>query len=104
MLSAFTAGMAGIFYTGRFSAGAADAGEPILLNAVAAVFIGGASLTGGSGTIVGTVIGSLIIAIIQFGLVFIGMPPFWQFITVGLVIIIAVLIDQSRDKLARSTI
>ena len=101
LLSAFTASMAGIFYTSRFSAGAADAGEPILLNAVAAVFIGGASLTGGSGTIGGTVIGALIIAIIQFGLVFIGMPPFWQFITVGLVIIVAVLIDQSRDRLAR---
>lgn len=103
MLSAFTASLAGIFYTGRFSAGAADAGEPILLNAVAAVFIGGASLTGGSGTISGTVIGALIIAIIQFGLVFIGMPPFWQFITVGMVIIIAVLIDQSRDRIARAT-
>lgn len=103
LISAFTASMAGIFYTARFSAGAADAGEPILLNAVAAVFIGGASLTGGSGTIAGTVIGSLIIAIIQFGLVFIGMPPFWQFITVGMVIIIAVLIDQSRDRLARLT-
>jgi len=103
LLSAFTASMAGIFYTSRFSAGAADAGEPILLNAVAAVFIGGASLTGGSGTIGGTVIGALIIAIIQFGLVFIGMPPFWQFITVGLVIIVAVLIDQSRDRLARLT-
>ena len=103
LISAFTAALAGIFYTARFSAGAADAGEPILLNAVAAVFIGGASLTGGSGTIAGTVIGSLIIAIIQFGLVFIGMPPFWQFITVGLVIIVAVLIDQSRDRLARMT-
>ncbi|ASJ76817.1 ABC transporter permease subunit [Granulosicoccus antarcticus] len=103
LMSAFTAALAGIFYTARFSAGAADAGEPILLNAVAAVFIGGASLTGGSGTIAGTVIGSLIIAIIQFGLVFIGMPPFWQFITVGLVIIIAVLIDQSRASLARAT-
>lgn len=103
LISAFTASLAGIFYTSRFSAGAADAGEPILLNAVAAVFIGGASLTGGSGTIAGTVIGSLIIAIIQFGLVFIGMPPFWQFITVGLVIIVAVLIDQSRDRLSRLT-
>ena len=103
LISAFTAALAGIFYTARFSAGAADAGEPILLNAVAAVFIGGASLTGGSGTIAGTVIGSMIIAIIQFGLVFIGMPPFWQFITVGLVIIVAVLIDQSRDRLARMT-
>jgi ribose/xylose/arabinose/galactoside ABC-type transport system permease subunit len=102
LLSAFTAAIAGIFYTGRFSAGAADAGEPILLNAVAAVFIGGASLTGGSGKIVGTVIGSLIIAVIQFGLVFIQLKPFWQFIAVGLVIIIAVLIDQSKDRLLRN--
>ncbi|UCH24437.1 MAG: hypothetical protein JSV66_10810 [Trueperaceae bacterium] len=99
MISAFTASLMGLFYTGRFSAGAGDAGEPILLNAVAAVFIGGASLTGGSGTIIGTVIGSLIIAVIQFGLVFINVPPFWQFVAVGLVIIIAVLIDQSRDRL-----
>lgn len=100
IISAFTAAMAGLFYTGRFSAGAADAGEPILLYAVAAVFIGGASLTGGSGTVIGTVIGSLIIAVIQFGLVFINLPPYYQFIAVGLVIIVAVLIDQSRDRLA----
>ncbi len=99
VLSALTAGLAGLVYTGRFSAGAADAGEPTLLYAVAAVFIGGASLTGGSGTITGTVIGSLIIAVIQFGLVFINVPPYWQFVAVGLVIIIAVLIDQSRDRL-----
>lgn len=99
MLSAFTAAIQGIFYTSRFSAGAADAGEPILLYAVAAIFIGGASLSGGSGTVVGTVIGSLIIAVIQFGLVFIGVPPYWQFVAVGTVIIIAVLIDQFRDKL-----
>lgn len=101
VLSALTAGVAGVIYTARFSAGAVDAGEPILLYAVAAVFIGGASLTGGSGTIVGTVIGSLIIAVIQFGLVFINVPPYYQFVAVGLVIIVAVLIDQSRDRLAR---
>ena len=102
-LSAFTAGVAGLVYTGRFSAGAADAGEPTLLYAVAAVFIGGASLTGGSGTVTGTVIGSLIIAVIQFGLVFINVPPYWQFVAVGLVIIIAVLIDQSRARLTQFT-
>ena len=99
MLSALTAAIAGIFYTARFSAGAADAGEPILLYSVAAIFIGGASLSGGSGTVVGTVIGSLIIAVIQFGLVFIGVPPYWQFVAVGSVIIIAVLIDQFRDRI-----
>jgi ribose transport system permease protein len=63
------------------------------------VFIGGASLTGGQGTIKGTVIGALIIAVIQFGLVFINVAPYWQFIAVGAVIIVAVLIDQLRDKL-----
>ena len=99
VISAVTAGVGGLVYTGRFSAGAANAGEPILLYAVAAVFIGGASLTGGQGTVTGTVIGAFIIAVIQFGLVFSGLPPYWQFVTVGLVIIVAVLVDQSRDKL-----
>lgn len=99
VLSAITAGVGGLVYTGRFSAGAANAGEPILLYAVAAVFIGGASLTGGQGTVSGTVIGAFIIAVIQFGLVFSGLPPYWQFVAVGLVIIVAVVVDQSRDRL-----
>ncbi len=98
VISALTAGAGGLVYTGRFSAGAANAGEPILLYAVAAVFIGGASLTGGQGTIIGTVVGSIIIATIQFGLVFSGLPPYWQFVAVGVVIIAAVLIDQWQDK------
>ncbi len=102
VLSAVTAGIGGLVYTGRFSAGAANAGEPILLYAVAAVFIGGASLTGGQGTVIGTVIGAIIIAVIQFGLVFSGLPPYWQFVAVGLVIIVAVLVDQSRDRLTGS--
>ena len=101
VLSSFTAAVFGIINMGRFSGGRPDAGDPILLNAVAAVFIGGASLTGGSGTVIGTLIGSLILAIIQFGLVFIQLPSYWQFIAVGLVIIIAVLIDQFRDRLLR---
>ncbi len=99
VISAVTAGIGGLVYTGRFSAGAANAGEPILLYAVAAVFIGGASLTGGQGTVVGTVIGAIIIAVIQFGLVFSGLPPYWQFVAVGLVIIVAVLVDQSKGRL-----
>jgi predicted ABC-type sugar transport system permease subunit len=96
MISAACAGVAGMIFTSRFSAGAANAGEPLLLDAIAAVVIGGASLFGGSGTIVGTVIGALIIAVIQFGLVFVNVEPFWQFAAVGVVIIISVLVDQSR--------
>ncbi|MGH7106979.1 MAG: ABC transporter permease subunit [Acetobacteraceae bacterium] len=96
VLSALSAAAAGILYTARFSAGAAQAGDPLLLDSIAAVVIGGASLFGGSGTIMGTLIGALIIAVIQYGLVFIDVAPFWQFIAVGVVIIVSVLVDQSR--------
>ncbi len=96
VLSALCAAIAGSLYTARFSAGAAQAGDPLLLDSIAAVVIGGASLFGGSGTIIGTLIGALIIAVIQYGLVFIDVAPFWQFIAVGVVIVVSVLVDQSR--------
>jgi ribose transport system permease protein len=98
LLSAVMAGLAGTLYTGRFSAGAPQAGEPLLLDSIAAVVIGGASLFGGSGTIWGTVAGALVIAVIQYGLVFIDVEPFWQFIAVGTVIIISVLVDQAQRR------
>ena len=99
LLSALCAGIGGVLYTARFTAGAAQAGEPLLLDSIAAVVIGGASLFGGSGTILGTVAGSLVIAVIQYGLVFIDVEPFWQFVAVGIVIIISVLVDQTQRKL-----
>ncbi len=98
IISAMCAGLAGILFTARFSAGAAQAGEPLLLDSIAAVVIGGASLFGGSGNIIGTVIGAFIIAVIQFGLVFVDVKPFWQFAVVGIVIIISVLVDQQKRK------
>ena len=98
VLSAACAGLAGVLYAARFSAGAAQAGEPLLLDCVAAVVIGGASLFGGSGTILGTVAGAFVIAVIQYGLVFVNVEPFWQFIGVGVVIIISVLIDQAQRR------
>ncbi|UXN72374.1 ribose ABC transporter [Devosia sp. A8/3-2] len=98
ILSAMCAGLAGVVYSARFSAGAARAGEPLLLDCVAAVVIGGASLFGGSGTIFGTVAGALVIAVIQYGLVFVNVEPFWQFISVGVVIIISVLIDRAQRR------
>ena len=58
----------------------------------------GASLFGGSGTIWGTVAGALVIAVIDYGLVFVDVEPFWQFIAVGLVIIISVLVDQAQRR------
>jgi ribose transport system permease protein len=101
VLSALTAGCSGIFYTAKFNAGAAQAGEPVLLDSIAAVVIGGASLFGGSGTIIGTIIGALIIAVIQYGLVFVNVEPFWQFVAVGVVIIISVLVDQIQKGVGK---
>jgi len=103
MLSAFFAACGGIVYTARYSAGAANAGESLLLDSIAAVVIGGASLFGGTGSLVGSLIGALIIAVIQFGLIFIDVNAFWQFIAVGAVIVLSVLIDQAKERLGRAS-
>lgn len=96
-LSAATAGLAGVLNTARFSGGSAIAGDPLLLPSIAAVIIGGVSLFGGKGTVLGTVVGALIIAVLQTGLVMLAVQPFWQFVVVGIVVILAVLMDQMRD-------
>ncbi len=101
MFSAFMSALAGVLYTVRFTSGAANAGDPLLLDSIAAVVIGGASLFGGAGTIVGTLIGALIIAIIQNGLVILAINPFWQFVAVGVVIILAVLVDQAKTQVVK---
>lgn len=97
MLSAVTAGIAGFLSTLRFTSGSAVIGDPLLLSSIAAVIIGGVSLFGGAGSVIGTVIGALIIAVLTTGLVMLNVQAFWQFIVVGIVVIVAVLIDQSRD-------
>jgi ribose transport system permease protein len=97
ILSAVTAGIGGFLSTLRFTAGSAVIGDPLLLSSIAAVIIGGVSLFGGAGSVIGTVIGSLIIAVLTTGLVMLNVQAFWQFIVVGVVVIVAVLIDQSRD-------
>lgn len=97
ILSSVTAGIAGFLSMLRFTAGSAVIGDPLLLSSIAAVIIGGVSLFGGSGSVIGTVIGALIIAVLTTGLVMLNVPSFWQFIVVGAVVILAVLIDQTRD-------
>ncbi len=93
-LAAVLAGIAGVIWASRFTSGASNAGEPTLLFAIAAVVIGGTSMFGGEGNVIGTVIGALIIATIQYGLVVLGQQPYWQYVTVGVVVIIAVIVDQ----------
>jgi ribose transport system permease protein len=101
VLSAFTAGIAGVLYLFRFTSGAPQAGEAALLQSVAAVVIGGTSLFGGEGRISGAVIGALIIGVLQTGLVILNVDAVWQFIVVGIVIIVAVLVNQLQASLER---
>ncbi len=103
ILSAATSGVAGFLSTFRFTAGSAVIGDPLLLSSIAAVIIGGVSMFGGAGTVIGTVIGALIIAVLTTGLVMLNVDAFWQFIVVGTVVIVAVLIDQSRDLIIGRT-
>ncbi|MDX2163740.1 MAG: ABC transporter permease [bacterium] len=101
ILCAFTAGIAGVLHSFRYTAGAPQAGEAALLQSVAAVVIGGTNLFGGEGKISGAVIGALIIGVLQTGLVILNIDPLWQFIVVGVVIIVAVLVNQLQSALER---
>jgi ribose/xylose/arabinose/galactoside ABC-type transport system permease subunit len=98
IISSFLAALAGILYMVRNSTGSTDAGGSLLLGSVAAVILGGTSLAGGSGSILGTITGTLIIAVIENGLIIIGVDPFWQYVITGIIIVIAVVIYRNRYK------
>ncbi|HVO69858.1 MAG TPA: ABC transporter permease [Aggregatilineaceae bacterium] len=97
MMSAGTSGLAGVMHAWRFSGGAADAGDALMMMSIAAVVIGGVSMFGGEGRVIGTVIGALILAVLQSGLIMINVKTFYQYVVVGIIVIMAVLIDQARD-------
>lgn len=101
ILAGMLAGVAGVLWSARFSSGAYNAGEVTTLTAIAAVVIGGASMFGGEGTIIGTIVGALCIATIQFGLVLLGVSPFYQYVAVGVVVILAVIVDQFGRTLGK---
>jgi ribose transport system permease protein len=101
LLSGILAGAAAVLVMARLGAGSPDSGATDNLNAIAAVVIGGASLFGGRGTIIGSVIGTGIIAVLVTGLVLVNVPPFWQEVAVGGVLIAAVYIDQLRNRKTR---
>jgi ribose transport system permease protein len=101
-LSGLLAGVAGMMVTAKFSLATPIAGANDELDAIAAVVIGGASLFGGTGTIFGTVIGTFIISVLVTGLVLLNVQPFWQEVAVGAVLIIAVVLDQLRRRIAEA--
>ena len=98
--SGFMAGFAGIVLASRMFSGQPTAGVAAELDAIAAVVLGGTSMTGGYGRIGGTVIGALIIGVLSNGLNLIGVSSFWQYIVKGIVILIAVYADVIKRKTA----
>ena len=98
-LSGFMAGMAGVVSVGRLAAANGNAGQTYDNDAIAACIVGGASFTGGKGTIWGTLIGAMIMAVIRNGLNLMGASNDVQYIVIGAVIILAVTIDVVRNKM-----
>ncbi len=92
------AAIGGIIVTSRLDSAQPNAGVSYELDAIAAVVIGGTSLSGGRGTVLGTVLGAIIIGVLNNGLVLLNVSPFWQQVVKGLVILIAVIIDKANDK------
>ncbi|SFB00655.1 xylose ABC transporter membrane protein [Lentibacillus halodurans] len=92
------AGVAGVILTSRLNAASVSAGEMYELDAIAACVIGGTSLMGGRGNIVGAIIGALIMASIDNGMSMMNIETFWQSIVKGLILIVAVWIDISSKK------
>ena len=91
-------GVAGLLVTARLDSATPNAGLGYELDSIAAVVIGGTSLNGGRGTIMGTVLGCLIIGVLNNGLVLLEVSPFWQQVIKGLVILIAVAVDKMGTK------
>ena len=98
-LSGFMAGMAGVISVGRLASANANAGATYDNDAIAACIVGGASFTGGKGTIWGTLIGALLMAVIRNGLNLMGASNDIQYIVIGAVIILAVTLDVFRNKM-----
>jgi ribose transport system permease protein len=94
-LSGGLAGLAGLILVARINAAQTEGGSPYLLTAIAAAVIGGANLMGGEGRIAGTLVGALILGALTNGLVLLNVPSFYEQIVTGLVVIIAVALDQS---------
>lgn len=94
------AAIAGMMLTARISVGQPSMGNMFELDAIAAAVIGGTSLTGGVGTIGGTMIGALIIGVLNNGLDLLGVSSYWQQILKGIIIVSAVLIDARKHKKA----
>ena len=99
MISGFCAAMVGLIIASQLVAAHPATGTFFELNAIAAVVLGGTSLSGGRGSIGGTIIGAFVIGVLGDGLIGLGVSSFWQQVIKGAVIVLAVIIDQLQVRL-----
>lgn len=98
VISGITAALAGLILASELTAATPQTGETFELNAIAAVVIGGAALSGGRGHVRGTILGAFVIGFLQDGLVIVGVSEFWKLVIKGSVIILAVAIDMAQQS------
>ena len=97
VISGFLSALGGILLTARTSAGLPQAGQSYELDAIAAVVIGGTSMTGGRGSLLGTLMGILLIGVINNGLDLLGVSSYYQQVVKGLIIVGAVMLDYFQS-------
>jgi ribose/xylose/arabinose/galactoside ABC-type transport system permease subunit len=99
MISGLCAAMVGLIVSSELVASHPQTGNSWEMNAIAAAVLGGTSMVGGIGTIGGTLIGAFVIGVLNDGMVMMGVSEFWQMVIKGLVIVIAVIVDQYQRNL-----
>jgi ribose/xylose/arabinose/galactoside ABC-type transport system permease subunit len=100
VIMGFFAAIAGIVLTGRLDAVVASGAVTILLNTIAAVIVGGTNLFGGKGSILGTVLGAILLAMIANAVVLMGFEAFWQHVAAGVVILVTIALYSRRSATA----
>ena len=104
VISGFCSALVGLIITSQLVSSHPATGTSFELNAIAAVVLGGTSLVGGRGTIGGTIIGAFVIGVLNNGMIIEGVSSFWQTVITGVVIIVAVIIDQVQQKLQERSV
>jgi ribose/xylose/arabinose/galactoside ABC-type transport system permease subunit len=98
VISGLAMGIAGVMLAGRMNTGEPTAGTGYELDCIAAVVIGGTSLSGGQGSIVGTLLGALVLGVVNNGMNILNVNVYWQQVVKGSIIVLAVVIDQLRKR------
>jgi len=104
VISGFCAAVVGLIITSQLVAAHPATGGSFELNAIAVVVLGGTSLTGGRGTIGGTIIGAFVIGVLFNGMVLLGVSEFWQTVIKGAVIVVAVIVDQLQQRMQQAAL